>query len=45
MKGVLKQMIEIYQPNGIDWMDVRLTRHNPYTFITSKKKEKVDYTL
>ena len=30
--GILKQMLEIYQPNGIDWMGFKVTRKNPYTF-------------
>lgn len=32
MKQVLIDMIQIYKPNGIDWMNVGLTKKNPYTF-------------
>lgn len=30
--GILKQMLEIYQPDGIDWMGYKVSRKNPYTF-------------
>ncbi len=29
---ILKQMIEIYQPNGYDWMNVPITKENPLTY-------------
>lgn len=32
MDDVLKQMVKIYVPDGIDWMGYQLTRKNPYTF-------------
>lgn len=32
MKEVLAKMLEIYQPNGIDWMGYKMTPNNPYTF-------------
>lgn len=32
MKDVLIEMINIYQPNGIDWMGYQMTPNNPYTF-------------
>lgn len=32
MDNVLREMIHIYQPNGIDWLEYSLTRNNPYTF-------------
>ena len=38
MKEVLIKMLEIYQPNGIDWMDYKLARDNPYTFHHIKEK-------
>ena len=31
MKSRLQRKIEIYQPNGIDWMNFILSRENPYT--------------
>jgi hypothetical protein len=31
MKRALRNKIEIYQPNDIDWMNFKLTRDNPYT--------------
>jgi len=38
MKGVLKDMIEIYEPYGVDWMGFQLVRNNPYTFHHIKEK-------
>ena len=38
MNVVLREMIELYQPNGIDWMGFQLARHNPYTFHHIKEK-------
>lgn len=38
MKEVLAKMIQIYQPRGIDWMDYRMTKSNPYTFHHIKEK-------
>lgn len=32
MRDVLVSMLEIYQPNGIDWMGYQVTSDNPYTF-------------
>lgn len=32
MKEVLKEMIEIYKPDGIDWMGYIWTPRNPYTY-------------
>ena len=32
MREVLLNMLEIYQPKGIDWMGYRMTPNNPYTF-------------
>lgn len=32
MDHILKEMIEIYKPKGIDWMAYKLQRKNPYTF-------------
>ena len=32
MKRVLKIMIDIFQPDGIDWMNFVISRHNQYTF-------------
>lgn len=32
MDSVLKEMIKIYRPAGIDWLDYRLSRNSPYTF-------------
>ncbi len=28
----LKRMLEIYKPNGFDWMNFVVTRRNPFTF-------------
>lgn len=38
MKKVLVDMIEIYKPNGIDWMQYKLAKNNPYTFHHIKEK-------
>jgi hypothetical protein len=32
MKEVLRELIEIFQPNGIDWMGYLWTPRNPYTY-------------
>ena len=32
MKRVLRIMIDIFQPEGIDWMNFGLSRDNPYTY-------------
>jgi len=38
MREILVEMLEIYKPNGIDWMDYRMTKKNPYTFHHIKEK-------
>ena len=38
MKSVLREMIEIYEPDGVDWMGFQLARQNPYTFHHIKEK-------
>ena len=38
MNDVLKRMIEIYRPDGIDWMGFSTSRYNPYTFHHIKEK-------
>ena len=32
MSKILKQMIRLYKPNGIDWMNFLLTKKNPFTY-------------
>ena len=32
MRSILTEMINIYKPNGIDWMGYKMTKNNPYTF-------------
>lgn len=32
MDIILRQMIVIYKPEGIDWMEYKLSRNNPYTY-------------
>ena len=32
MATMLREMLRIYQPNGIDWMGYHVTPNNPYTF-------------
>lgn len=46
MKGVLCDMVEIYEPNGIDWMGFHESRKNPYTFHhIQEKKNKGDVSI
>ena len=40
MKRVLRIMIDIFQPEGIDWMNFALTRNNPYTYHHIVEKSK-----
>ena len=39
MKQVTKEMIKIYKPLDLDWMNYRVTRQNPITFHHIVKKE------
>ena len=32
MKRVLRIMVDIFQPEGIDWMNFAISRENPYTY-------------
>ena len=32
MKRALRILIDIFQPEGVDWMNFALARHNQYTF-------------
>ncbi len=32
MKRVLRIMVDIFEPNGFDWMNFVLSKNNPYTF-------------
>lgn len=38
MRKVLVEMLEIYKPNGRDWLDYEMTRKNPYTYHHIKEK-------
>ena len=38
MKRELIDLIEIFKPNGRDWMDYVMTKNNPYTFHHIKEK-------
>ena len=38
MKRALRLKIQIHQPDGIDWMNFKLTRDNPYTLHHIKEK-------
>jgi hypothetical protein len=40
MKRVLRIMIDIYQPEGTDWMNFALSKSNPYTFHHIVEKSK-----
>lgn len=40
MKKVLREMIDIYEPDGIDWMGFKLERGNPYTYHHINEKRK-----
>ena len=39
LRNVLDQMIEIYRPEGIDWMNYTLTDSNKYTYHHIKEKK------
>lgn len=39
MKAVTKEMIKIYKPLDLDWMNYRVTRQNPITYHHIIKKE------
>lgn len=39
MKEVTKEMIKIYKPLDLDWMNYRVTRQNPITFHHIIKRE------
>lgn len=39
MKAVTKEMIKIYKPLDLDWMNYRVTRQNPITFHHIVKRE------
>ena len=39
MDYVTKELITIYKPNGIDWMNFKITRENPITYHHIEKRE------
>lgn len=39
MNGKLKKLINIYQPDGTDWMNFEYGKSNPYTYHHITKKE------
>lgn len=39
MKRELREMIEIYKPEGKDWMGFKLSKSNPYTYHHIKEKK------
>ena len=40
MKRALKILVDIFQPNGTDWMNFTLTKSNPYTYHHIVEKSK-----
>lgn len=32
MKGALDVLVQIFKPNGFDWMNFALSKNNPYTY-------------
>ena len=40
MKRVLRIMIDIFQPEGTDWMNFALSKNNPYTYHHIVEKSK-----
>lgn len=40
MKRVLRIMVDIFQPEGIDWMNFSLSRDNPFTYHHIVEKSK-----
>ncbi len=39
MNGKLKKLIDIFKPDGIDWMGIEKTKNNDYTYHHILKKE------
>lgn len=39
MKQELITLLEIYKPQGIDWMSFQITKKNPYSFHHIRKEE------
>ena len=40
MKRVLRIMVDIFQPEGVDWMNFALSKNNPYTYHHIVEKSK-----
>lgn len=43
MKQILKDMIKIYKPCGIDWLGFKVTKSNPYSYHHCFKKVYGEY--
>ena len=43
MKLILKDMIKIYKPCGIDWLGFKITKNNPYSYHHCFKKVYGEY--
>lgn len=43
MKQILKDMIKIYKPKGVDWLGFKITKDNPYSYHHSFKKVYGEY--
>ena len=43
MKQILKDMIKIYKPRGIDWLGFKITKTNPYSYHHCFKKVYGEY--
>ena len=39
MKRVLRILVDIFEPEGTDWMNFKLTKDNPYTYHHIKEKK------
>lgn len=44
MKQILKNMIKVYKPKGVDWLGYKITRENPYSYHHIFKNVYGDYT-
>jgi hypothetical protein len=44
MKQILKDMIKIYKPKGIDWLGFKVDRNNPYSYHHIFKNVYGDYS-
>lgn len=44
MKRILKNMIKVYKPKGVDWLGFKITKKNPYSYHHIFKNVYGDYS-